>query len=535
VAAVSGIGSQGVTWTTNNGSIDSTGNYTAPGSSGVGTVTACSTQSGDTNVCGKFTITITSIIQPPPVSVSVVCNPATVATNGSSVCVAAVSGISNQSVSWSAGSGSIDGSGNYTAPGSAGTDTVKACSTQSGDTNVCGTATITITSVTPSVSVTCNPATVATNGSSVCVAAVSGVGSQSVSWSAGSGSIDSTGNYTAPGSAGTDTVKACSTQSGDTNICGTFTITIMNGTQAASVSAICNPATVATNGSSVCVAAVSGIGSQGVTWTTNNGSIDGSGNYTAPGSKGSATVKACSSQSGDTNVCGTAAITILGGSGGTYFSCGAGVCALSATPGSLSCGSACSVAPPTVSVTCSPSSILLGATTQCYADLGGVAQTNTTWTIAGSAGGSIDASGVYDPTSGGSETVTGTLPDGTSGNATVTVIVIPACGGAADCQAVCSPLLTANPTIITVPETSNLSYSCTHVTQCKLSGGQFDGGTVEPASDTIQVDPTVTTPYTLNCVNSVYSDSSASSSATVTVNGSNRCEQNPNGAGCAGQ
>jgi hypothetical protein len=39
----------------------------------------------------------------------------------------------------------------------------------------------------------------------------------------------------------------------------------------------------------------------------------------------------------------------------------------------------------------------------------------------------------------------------------------------------------------------------------------------------------------LTCVNQNYSDSSATSSATVTVNGSNRCEQNPKGAGCQGQ
>jgi hypothetical protein len=114
------------------------------------------------------------------------------------------------------------------------------------------------------------------------------------------------------------------------------------------------------------------------------------------------------------------------------------------------------------------------------------------------------------------------------------VTSLPACNGGAGCQVVCVPPLKANPTSIIVPEVSSLSYSCSNATQCQLSGGQFGAGTTEAASTTIAVSPSLTTTYFLSCVNTNYSDSSATSTATVTVTGSNRCEQNPNGAGCPG-
>jgi hypothetical protein len=128
------------------------------------------------------------------------------------------------------------------------------------------------------------------------------------------GSVNASGNYTAPGSTGTATVKACSTQSGYTNVCGTTQITVSApAPTVTNVSVTCNPASINTNGTSACTATVSGTGSysSGVTWTTTLGSVNASGNYTAPGSAGIATVKACSTQSGYTNICGTAQITVV--------------------------------------------------------------------------------------------------------------------------------------------------------------------------------------------------------------------------------
>jgi hypothetical protein len=66
----------------------------------------------------------------------------------------------------------------------------------------------------------------------------------------------------------------------------------------------------------------------------------------------------------------------------------------------------------------------------------------------------------------------------------------------------------------------------------------FNGGASETVDGSTPVTPSLTTAYTLTCVNNDYAsggNNKAVSSATVTVNGSSLCEQNPNGAGCPGQ
>ncbi len=76
------------------------------------------------------------------------------------------------------------------------------------------------------------------------------------------------------------------------------------------VSVSCSPSTVYTNGTSTCTATVNGTGgySSGVFWSTNNGTVNASGRYTAPGTAGSATVNATSIQ--DPTQAGNAAISI---------------------------------------------------------------------------------------------------------------------------------------------------------------------------------------------------------------------------------
>ena len=61
------------------------------------------------------------------------------------------------------------------------------------------------------------------------------------------------------------------------------------------------------------------------------------------------------------------------------------------------------------------------------------------------------------------------------------------------------------------------------------------GGSSDTVASTYNVTPSITTAYTLACVNSNYAQNAnnpMSASATVTVSGSSYCEQNPNGAGC---
>src|ERR1035437_2025153 len=162
-----------------------------------------------------------------------------------------------------------------------------------------------------SVSVVCNPSTVAMSAKSQCAATVQGTGSysSSVTWTAGGGGINSNGLFTAPVSAGSVTVTATSTQ--NTTKSGTTSVNVQASAQTiTSVVVSCNPATVRAKGTSQCTATVQGTGSysSAVTWSVSDGAIDANGLLTAPVSAGSVTVTANSTQ--DTTKSGQATVTV---------------------------------------------------------------------------------------------------------------------------------------------------------------------------------------------------------------------------------
>ena len=164
-----------------------------------------------------------------------------------------------------------------------------------------------IASVTPA----CAPAAVATNATAQCTVAVKGSGSYSsaVIWSASSGTVNSSGVFTAPATAGSATVTATSTQ--DPSKSGTTSVTVQQGSSTVtSVQVACNPSAVSVNGTSQCAATVKGTGSfsSAVTWSVTAGTIGTAGLFTAPGSAGAATVTATSVQ--DSAVSGEATVTV---------------------------------------------------------------------------------------------------------------------------------------------------------------------------------------------------------------------------------
>lgn len=242
----------------------------------------------------------------------------------------------------------------------------------------------------------------------------------------------------------------------------------------------------------------------------------------------------------------TFTVTGIGGSG---YDCANNACSSvgsGAQYGSVaSCDAACgfsgSVSGMTVS--CNPSSIYTNGTSTCTATVDGSGgySSGVIWSATA---GTIDQSGNYTgPGTTGTVTVTATSEqDPTqSGQTEITVNTAPppTCNGA-NCQAVCSsPTLTASPSSIVVPESSSLTYGCSNVTQCTLTGGGLDETQTLPTPGTITgsatTTPSMTTTYTLTCVNGDYSSDSTNASVQVVVGGSSLCEQNPNGAGCSGQ
>jgi len=122
-ASVTGSPNTGVTWQAQSGTIDANGLYTAPATAGTDVVTATSVADTTKSVTTSITINL-------PFTVGVTVDPATVtvARGQAQAFTASVTGSSNTAVTWSALSGTIDPSGNYTAPATPGTDTVTAIS-----------------------------------------------------------------------------------------------------------------------------------------------------------------------------------------------------------------------------------------------------------------------------------------------------------------------------------------------------------------------------------------------------------------------
>ena len=92
--------------------------------------------------CGGGTSNKQSPAVPSGASITVTCNPASITPEATSQCKATVQGSSNTSLNWSVSKGTINSSGLFTAPASAGSVTVTASSSQ--DTTISGTAMINV-------------------------------------------------------------------------------------------------------------------------------------------------------------------------------------------------------------------------------------------------------------------------------------------------------------------------------------------------------------------------------------------------------
>src|SRR5216684_484858 len=223
--------STAVTWSVQEaagGTVDSSGYYVAPGTTGTYHVVATSV--ADTSKKDTATVTVTTT---PVIVVSISPQAASVVTGGTAPFTATVTGTTagqSTAVTWSvqeAGGGTVSAVGVYTAPGTAGTYHVVATSVA--DTSKKGTATVTATPPPPiAVSVSPGGASTPPGGTATFTATVTGTTagqSTAVTWSvqeAGGGTVSAAGVYTAPGTAGTYHVVATSVA--DTSKTGTANV-----------------------------------------------------------------------------------------------------------------------------------------------------------------------------------------------------------------------------------------------------------------------------------------------------------------------
>ncbi|WNG26381.1 hypothetical protein F0U62_21880 [Cystobacter fuscus] len=222
-ASVEGTQEPRILWSVegeDSGTITSTGVYTAPTQAGTYTVVA--TNALDTTKKDTAEVTVTPVIH-----VTLTPTSATVLTGGSVTFTAEVTGATDTSVTWSIqegdAGGTITSTGVYTAPAQGGTFTVVATSVA--DATKKAEARVTVSAII--VEVSPGTATSAPGGTTTFTATVKGHTTQAVSWSVegeASGTITSTGVYTAPSRPGTFTVVATSVA--DPTKKGTATVTV---------------------------------------------------------------------------------------------------------------------------------------------------------------------------------------------------------------------------------------------------------------------------------------------------------------------
>jgi hypothetical protein len=231
-------------------------------------------------------------VPPGPQAISVTVAPATssVSVNATQLFAATVTGAANTAVTWSASGGTVAPNGLFTAPPTSGTFTVTATSVA--DTTKSAFATVTVTKPQAGVIVTINPQSVSLQGGAQqqFTATVTGTSNTSVTWFANSGSITSTGLYTAPSSVGSDTVTATSVADSTKSASANVSVTSSVVTVTISPTSVNLPM----NGIQQFAASVTGTVNTAVTWSATQGNITAAGLYTAPASQVVATITATS-------------------------------------------------------------------------------------------------------------------------------------------------------------------------------------------------------------------------------------------------
>ncbi|MBI3181147.1 MAG: hypothetical protein HYZ28_03285 [Myxococcales bacterium] len=340
-----------------------------------------------------------------PVQVSLSPEAATIPAGGTVAFAATVTGTSNSRVSFSvqegALGGTVDSTGLYTAPASAGTFHVVA--TSAADRSKTGSATITVMQATDSVQVQLSPiqVTLSAGASQQFSAAVTGSANTAVTWSveegASGGAISSTGLYTAPANAGTFHVVAKSQADPSRSARATVTVTASQVSISVSPEAV----TLSQGSTQQFTVSVTGTANTAVSWSVQEGaaggSVDAAGLYTAPSTAGIFHVVATSQA--DTAKSAVAQVTV------------------SAAPSSVSVSPAYAVVQP-------------GGTQQFAATVTGISNPAVTWSIQqGASGGSISPSGLYTaPATGGSFVILATSQADPTHVGYASVDVLPSAG-----------------------------------------------------------------------------------------------------------
>jgi Bacterial Ig-like domain (group 2) len=240
-ATITGSSNTAVTWQVNNvtggsaanGTISTTGLYTAPPTMTNIQVTVTAVSSADSTKSASAVVSVTAL---PAGSVMISPSTATVAAAGTQQFTATVNGENNNSVTWSVDGvsggngtvGTVSSSGLYTAPSASGNHMVTATSVADPNQSASATVSVVLMTLMPTT------ASLAPNSSQQFTANVQGTNNTSVTWSVNGvtggnntvGTISSSGLYMAPASPGSFTVTATSAALPNYSVTAAVTVTL---------------------------------------------------------------------------------------------------------------------------------------------------------------------------------------------------------------------------------------------------------------------------------------------------------------------
>jgi uncharacterized protein (DUF1800 family) len=337
-ATVSGATDQTVYWYVNggnsNGTINQSGLYTAPNAVPSTAVTIRAVCAINSERSTTATITVTAAAQ--TVAVSIAPSTATVQTGTTRQFTATVTGTANTAVTWLVNDvtggnttvGTITAGGLYTAPASVPMGAIVVRAVSQADPTKSASAAVTVTApATVAVSINPTSATVAANATQQFQATVTGSSNTNVTWqvnnvtggNATTGTISSTGLYTAPASVPGSAINVRAVSQADQTKSATASVTITPSAPSVIVSISPTQASLATNATQQFQATVTNSANTAVTWQVNNvvggnatvGTITSGGLYTAPGAAPAGGITVTAVSQADPTKSANAAVTII--------------------------------------------------------------------------------------------------------------------------------------------------------------------------------------------------------------------------------
>jgi len=223
-ATVSNTSNTAVTWSATGGTISTSGLFTAPSVTTTSTETVTATSVADPTKHSQSTVTVT-----PPVAVRVAVSPtsSSLISAGSQQFTATVTNTSNTAVSWSATAGTISSSGVFTAPAVTSSTNATITATSLADTTKSAHSSVVVNPA-GVVSVTVSPksTTVSSAATQQFTATVTNTSNTGVTWSASTGTISSSGVFTAPSVTSSTTAIVTVRSIADTTKSAQATVTI---------------------------------------------------------------------------------------------------------------------------------------------------------------------------------------------------------------------------------------------------------------------------------------------------------------------